>query len=153
VSVLRKIEWNASSRRCLLAFFVVLFWVVLVVHYVLNLPRAKQRQDVIDKELRIIPDPKASSTINFGSGFKTGNGYVNRLVLTELEPDQVEGYYRKKLEEQGWYFMRKEVRLSRIRVIFCGNDENAVLDLPESVAQKSYQFSLTISWGINYGCK
>jgi len=141
------------SKRLICLFCVLLFWASLAVYYVLNLPKAKQRQNTIDKELRLIPDPKSSSTINFDSGFKSSNGYVNRIVLTELEPNQVEAYYRDKLEEQGWFFRKKEVRLSRTRVIFCGNDETAVLDLPEVVTDKRYRYSLQIIWGIDYGCR
>ena len=67
----------------------------------------------------------------------------------------MEIYYRETLEDQGWYFRKRESRLSKTRVIFCRDndvEETAVLELPDRVAERDYRYSLKIGWGINYGC-
>jgi hypothetical protein len=90
--------------------------------------------------------------IDSGAGFKSSNGYVSRVISTELEPEQVETYYRQLLEERDWYFMKKENRVSKNRIIFCFNGDTAILEVPESGTERGYTYSLMISWGIDYGC-
>ena len=126
----------------------------MLVDYAIRGPQAKQKQITIEKELRSIPDPHLSSMTNSVSGFKTSGGYANRFLQTDLTPEEVESYYREKLEEQQWVYMKEEEILSKRRVIFCrGKDETATLVLPEKAIQKSYEYSLTISWDETPGCR
>src|SRR6266852_734821 len=115
----------------------------MLVDYAIRGPKAKRKQITIEKQLELISDPKSSSVTNLSSGFKTSGGYVKRIDQTDLAPEEVESYYRKRLEERDWFYVKEEVILSNRRVIFCrGNDEAAILVLPGRAIQKSYEYSL-----------
>jgi hypothetical protein len=118
-------------------------------------PKAKQRQIALEKELRQVADPKSSSVGTFSSSYKSSNGSVEKSVWTDLQPDEVESFYRETLGQNGWYFTKKESRLSTTRAIFCrdsGTGDTAVLELSDRPGPKSYRYSLRFVWGINYGC-
>lgn len=76
-----------------------------------------------------------------------------RIFQTDLATNEIESYYRMRLEQNGWFFYRENVILSRRRQIFCnGNNEATVLVTPENVIEKPYEYSLTISWNSTEGC-
>jgi hypothetical protein len=132
---------------------VLAFLVVVVADYAIRGPRAKQRKARIEQELRSIPDPASSKLIDAGSAYKTSGGYAMRIFQTDLATNEIESYYRMRLEQNGWFFYRENVILSRRRQIFCnGNNEATVLVTPENVIEKPYEYSLTISWNSTEGC-
>ena len=146
-----RIDWK-RLRLVPFAFLGVLGW--MLVDYVIRGPEAKQKQIAIEKKIGAISDPKASNAISSGRGLKTSNGYVARIVHTDLDQDEVEAYYRGELEKGNWFYIKEEVILSNRRILYCnGGNESAILALPERGTAKTYEYSLTISWGIEYGCK
>jgi hypothetical protein len=117
-----------------------------LINYARNYPQAKIRQREIDEEFRSIPDPEASAIIDHSYSFKPGvAGSVTRLVRTDLKPNQIESYYRQKLEEYGWSLALSEVRLSRDRMVFCQGTETAELYVPALDAPTN-EYSLRLRW-------
>jgi len=128
----------------LLVFFSVI--VFGLIDYARNYPQAKVRQREVDEELRSIPDPEASAIIDHSYSFKPAvGGSVTRLVRTDLKPNQIEDYYRQKLEEYGWSLALSEVRLSRVRMVFCQGSETAELYVPALDAPAN-EYSLRLGW-------
>lgn len=143
-------QWKRVKQIPIFMLGVLLLWGI---DFAIRGPNAKRRQSAIENDLRVIPDPGSSHIINSTSGFKTSGGWTNRILRTDLAPDDVAAYYRDKLEEQHWYYMRDKTILSKRRFIFCGgNDDAAVLVVPETVSSGSYEYSLTITWGNTEGC-
>jgi len=147
---------NRDRKRVSVGAVVVLcLFSAMVLDNIIRGPKAKQRVNALDRELRLIADPKSSNTISFGSFYKTSNGYAIRIVRTDLGPDEVEAYYEETLQQQGWYFIKKESFPPKARSIFCRDgdfEETAILELPNDTAATNYQYSLKIGWGIDYGC-
>lgn len=126
----------------------------VIADYIFRGPKAKEKQSNIESELRSILDPPSSSLIYSRSGFKTSGGYTKRILRTNLALDELDSYYRSKLEEQKWFYLKEEVILSNRRAIFCnGTGEAAVLAMPEKAGEIPYEYSLTITWDNTEGCK
>ena len=126
----------------------------MLVDYAIRGHKAEQKQVTIERRFGMISDPAASSVIRSGHGFKTGDGYVTRILRTNLAQDKVEAYYREELEKGEWFYFKEEVILSHRRVLFCnGDDESIVVALPEASVPKTYEYSLTLSWYLSHGCR
>jgi len=145
---LARFEWK--RLRLIPVVFVSVF-VFAVIDYAIRGPQARHKQIEIEEKLSSIPDLKSAKVVNSSSGFKTGGGYARRILEADVLPDQIDSYYRQQLEQRGWFFLKKEVRLSKARVIFCSKkgDQVAMIELPESVRTTPYKYTLALNWGID----
>ena len=141
-------------RRLRFAPFVLLgILAIYAADYAVRGPGAKQRQAAIERQLRLIADPRASVATAGTSGFKTSGGYANRFCKTSLDPVEINFHYRQQLEGHGWFYYQEKVVQSHRREIYCnGSRQAAVLVLPQGEPKSPYEYSLTMSWNGTEGC-
>jgi hypothetical protein len=96
-----------SHRLRFLLVAILAFPVVVAADYAIRGPKAKKRQARIEQDLRSILHPGSSNLIKAGSGFKTSGGHATKILQTDLAANEIESYYRARLENNGSFFIRK----------------------------------------------
>jgi hypothetical protein len=138
-------------RNVLLALFVVAAG--LVVTNSIGSKRATQLQKSIEAELQTIREPRLCKIISTRSNYKSSNGFTIKIVQTQLNANDIRSYYLQELPDDGWTFLKQEERLSKTRILFCRNQQTLILEFPGTSVQPLLEYSLSIVWGISYGCE
>jgi hypothetical protein len=138
-------------RNVLLALFVVAAG--LVVTNSIGSKRATQLQKSIEAELQTIREPRLCKIISTRSNYKSSSGFTIKIVQTQLNANDIRSYYLQELPDDGWTFLKQEERLSKTRILFCRNQQTLILEFPGTSVQPLLEYSLSIVWGISYGCE
>jgi hypothetical protein len=124
--------------------------VAFLVDDAIRRPRARAHQEFIAEVLRSIPDVSDASVTGVWSGYKTSNGSANRHLVSGLPTSEVRRFYANELEQRGWKVGCERLIGDRDRIVFTGNEDTVVLDLPKQDSQVTGAYSVQVSWGISY---
>ncbi len=141
------------KKTAQIIFALLAVMLLLWADWLIRGPEWSHRQQQVVREFDAIQQFPGAVVTKKNAKLKAGVGVVYAdFTVTGHTQDEVEKWYRDEFERQQWDLRITSTYLGRRQAIYCRNNENAMLSMPQD-ASGPVQFVVQMRWSTFDQCK